>query len=282
MVDNKIAQKTYHVRSFVFAQCASAMLNLERHAWNVQLDQPLADMDPEVTRASDICVSYLHGAMMDWIQSADLMHDDESASSLFKESNPARSLKNLLFGTLVYMECLMMAKRLIDIEYGDESALASMSLLARKIEMLLPPVYGRRRCGIELMTWLLRHIEDRKEFCAYIDECVYNATDDIIQIGRQKSVAPLFFSKPTDWIKRRVARMAVSSIEKSSSIGDDIYDETKQPFGTALETKTMFKTFSTLFIRRIIGKSLSEDDVSESDESDLTESFKLSIRLTKN
>jgi len=197
MVSVEEIESVNGIRCLILMLCTDAIRELETHAWGTQLDYPLLDFKEktELQSSSRIYSSGVHKRMLKWLKTIDEHRDDTSCAAVLRNSAPARSLRFFLFGSAVYMECLMMAKHLSDIDLDDAKALPTMSILAQKIENLLAPVTGRRRCAVELMVWLLDQVNDRAAFCAHVAEYVINDHPQIVQQGLGHSRAPLFLGR---------------------------------------------------------------------------------------
>lgn len=250
------------VRSMMFMQFADALRQLEDAAWGAHLDDCLRELGPGSDRRRDgagrVYASSIHKSMEQWIRTVDKVYDEEAAEEIYASCLPARQLRNFLFGSAVYMECLMMAYRLSSsCEWGDDRALVIMSVLARKTEMLLAPVTGRRRCGIELMVWLIVQANDHKQFSDIVHRCVFEKNQSIIDTGLRLSSAPYYLGRPTDWFEA-VVEKSLGALARRGEGYDAYDDDAPVEKSVAKKAADFGSSFSTAFVTSIFGRSLSE------------------------
>lgn len=149
-------------RSFVFAQCRESLMALTENVWCGYLDDPMRSVYGEETNTMH--ASKVHEAVHMWIQMTGWESDEvETIANVYNAADAARSLRHVLSGMSIYMECLMSAKRIKDLDITSAAAVNMCSVLAQKIELLFSPVFGLRRCALELAAWLVSEILRRAE-----------------------------------------------------------------------------------------------------------------------
>lgn len=182
-IEGVAPKMTNSMRSLVFVQCVDALRSLTLNAWTGHLEDTMRDfrIDNHLDEREEHMVRYFgsqtHRVAYTWVRnSVDVSADetdrrdsrgasDAQIAALYNQADSSRALRNLAVGTAIYQECIMMAKELRAIDVTDGSSVARASVLAQKVEILLSPIYGRRRSAFELTAWIVAEMRDRCEMC---------------------------------------------------------------------------------------------------------------------
>lgn len=174
---------TNSMRALVFVQNVDALKTLTTDVWTGHLEDMMRDFrfDNDLEARGQYMMRYFgsqtHRVAYSWTRdsidvraSETLKRDsngaaDEQIACMYNAADSSRALRNLIVGTSIYQECVMMARELHDIDVSDACAVARASVLAQKVETLFSPIYGRRRSALELAAWIVTEMRDRCQMC---------------------------------------------------------------------------------------------------------------------
>lgn len=149
-------------------------------------------------------------------------HVNEHVCATYRRGIPARALRNFLAGSAVHAEVMMNAHTLAFIDIEGPSALSAImraSVLASKVEILLAPVYGRRRAAFEIIAWVLQDMDMRTEFCYPIVK-YFKTCNEAYQFGKQHTLLPEFARARFGHVLKRNLHRALLD-ERSERDSDD-------------------------------------------------------------
>lgn len=168
-------EKMVRLLSSLFKINHDVLMSLGHHCWNYQLDSPFHDVLNENQRfifTTEISKFYFES----YIEKMKSSKKEKTSAEIYKRMLPALYLRNFLIGSCVTIECLLCCYNIAKDDYGDDIALPKLANLAKKVEILLLPIFDREGIATEFISWILNQLTIRKTFCAKIEEIVFTPT----------------------------------------------------------------------------------------------------------
>jgi hypothetical protein len=261
-LDGAACEAMNSMRCLVFIQNFEALSGFTLNAWAGRLDETLRDFrvdndyESRMMRPKRIYASETHKAVYSWIRSSvDTCPDeiykenagktDPNLAALYNAADPARALRNLISGTAIYQECMLMARELQIMDIDDPAAVNRASVLAQKLEILFSPLYGRRRAALELSAWVVSDMRDRCDFCS---EACDRLIEDSRAYERGKYISSVkTFTQTT--IQRQINhRMLVNALHS-----DDV--------DTSVESTKLQDPYDTISMSSVSGDGVGASEV---------------------
>lgn len=234
------------MRSAAFVYFHEALQQLTEHAWHNNLFDTMSGVRAP-GNAFPAFASPAHRAAFEWFVECTAKtvksktRVNEHMCSAYNKAAPARAMRHLLAGSAVAQEVFMNAYALSNISEDDPSAIMRASIAVQKIEIILSPIYARRRSAFEMLAWIAGDIEDRSEFNEPIVRYI-RKNNAAYQRGRKYSLIEAF-TRPSmlgrfqrhvkglvDGAETDAARLDGSLCNGSGGGGDaeDLFDDTQR------------------------------------------------------
>ena len=189
-------ESTVSLISGLFKIYHDTLVNLSQHCWNYQLDSPYHDVNFENQRfifTTEISKFYFES----YIERFKSVKKEKTSVEIYRRIIPALSLRNFLIGSCITLECLLCCYNIAQDDYGDEIVLPKLVNLAKKVEILLLPIFDREEIAIELVCWILHQLQIRKTLCERIEELVFESSNakKYYEGGKQISFITLFMTQ---------------------------------------------------------------------------------------
>lgn len=244
--------------SAIFQASHQTCMDLERHAWNYQLSSPYHDIMKQ--NIDDILPSKVSAAEKDFIIRSFAGSEKQKQQvmiSIMRRSLCAKNTQNYLLGTCVLMECYMSCFDIskIIIHETPEIAMPMLVNLAKKIEMLMLPIFDRRQSAVELMAWVLDQIRVRMTMNSDVER-IFSVQDEArFNMGRQMSYV---------WKFMVVDRVQPDPVQSSG----DFFSSIKSFVSSIVPSKDPKKIRNGTQLKDILKKT---KEIDEQDELDLPE-----------
>ena len=156
---------TITLLSGLFKIYHSCFEDMKNHCWNYQLENPYHDLiypNDKNIFTSNISKFYYE-------QYIERFNNEKKKEKvlidIMKQTNYAVNMKNLLIGSMLYIECLLTFYHISSLDFDDFTAFAKIVNVAKKVELLLLPIFDKNELAIEMICWLLNQVKIRSSFC---------------------------------------------------------------------------------------------------------------------
>jgi hypothetical protein len=250
-------QDIIHMISAIFQLSYQTCMDLGHHAWNHQLLTPYHDI--MIQNIDDIFPSKISRREEEFIikmHAGSEKEKEEALMTIIKRSHCARNMHNYLLGTCVLMECYMSCFDLSQILIHEmpEIVMPMLVNLAKKVEMLMLPIFDRRQSAVEIMAWVIDQFRVRMAMNSEIERLFSTQNSERIEIGKSMSYIWKF--------------MVVDRNQPDMSLTGDFFTTIKSFVASIVPKKDSRKVKGTQF-KDILKKT--KDSIDEQEEVDLPE-----------